>query len=290
MLNAARRTRIEALVTRRARAFDLESLLAALTWLGYEEGQIRFRGSSEPKPPSSVVESIRFEQPAGEPRRVVVTLNLGLSPHQGFLPSYFEAVAESLAEPEHLYKFLEFFEHGLLRDFVHAVSPEQHPGWSRLRDTRFEMLGLTTVSTLDWLFRLTFPELGIAVRRADLRTRTDAHAVILGHSKLDGSTVLGTTYSSGQGGFSVELFTDNEHTATGRTWWAVAHERLDKRILPHLKGSEHLLEVVLVVAEHASWAKLDQDTEVGYDRIRGSAREHHVWVHRGETSGAPSQP
>lgn len=276
-MNAARRDRIEERLVRDAASFDLESLMAALDHLDFRDEAIRFRGNPDAASPKGVVASVELRE---RPRIAVVTLNLGLVGARGILPSYFERIAESLSVPERLYEFIAFFEHSLLRDYVQSVLPERGRTWRARRDAQFNLLALDSASTLTWLFSLVFPELLVSVERAGLRVRTDAHALVTGQGRLDGSTVLGSTHDAGRAGFTVHLFTEDERTSDGRTWWEVGRTRLDRRVAPLLFGTHLLLEVALHVGEHESWARVAREGHLGYDRIQGARGPHQVWVHR----------
>ena len=269
---------MERRVCRYAQRFDLPSLLFALGRMGYGIEDLRFRGNPDPTPPRGIVQAISFE---ASPRRVVVTLNIGLNGHRGWLPAYFEEVAESLPEPEKLHLFVEFFEDGLLRDYARAVSPELHPRYRALMSAHFSMLGLASISTLTWLFEQTFPELGVRVGRKQLNARTDAFALSIGgRRRLNGNGVLGASYDAGASGFSVGLYADDEYAPTGRTWWTVATERIRKQIVPMLARTEIRLDVALLVSDHASWARIGTASQLGYDRLFGEAGEHRVPVYR----------
>lgn len=262
---------------------DLPALLAALERLGYADEEIRFRGNPEPSPPRGTIHGVRFAPPPE--RGVEVTLEIGLFGNHGLLPGYFRQIADSLPEPERMERFIEFFENGLLRDYALSLVPERHPRWARLRDAHFAMSGLASVSSLTWLFQRIFPELGVRVHRSGVRVRTDAHALIVGQSHLDGSGVLGSTHDAGRAGFRVELFTTDELTSSGAVWWKIARDRVRARVLPLLGGLELLLQVRLVVEDHASWARVAPDGQLGYDRISGERGSYEIWVYRDGSEG-----
>lgn len=277
------RASLEHTLSRRARHLDLASLMAALDRLGYQPDDIVFRGNPEPDPPRGIVESVKF---LPSPGGVSVTLNLGLGGTHGLLPEYFLEVAEDLPEPEQMYGFLAFFESGLLRSYAHALVPERHPRWLRLRDAHFQMLGLGSVSTLSWLFQHIFPELEVRVTRSRVPVRTTSHALVLGESLLDGSSVLGASHDVGRAGFNIEIFAEDELNSSGESWWQIARDRVRAQVLPLLRGEEILLHVQLIVEDHASWASVAQETQLGYDRIEGTPDRHRVWVYRDDTSHA----
>ncbi|MEO1234324.1 MAG: hypothetical protein AAFZ18_36065 [Myxococcota bacterium] len=270
---------LEDRIAKKATRFDIPSLMASLEAAGYADEEIRFRGSPEPSLSAGLVVAVDFEV---APRRAVVTLDLGLNGHRGFLPAYFEQIAEGLTHPELLHRFIEFFEDGLLRDYVAAAHPELSVRWHKLVQAQYAQLGLGSISTLSWLFAAFFPELGIRVRRAGLRGRTTAHALVVGQSPLDGTHVLGSTADAHRSGFTVELFTAEEHLPSGRTWWREAQARVHGEIIPRL-GTDVPLEVILRIEEHESWATVAEDGLLGYDRVRGPRGPHEAWVHQDVT-------
>jgi len=270
--------RLHDMLAENAQRFDIPSLLYVLDSIGYGLEDIRFRGNADPSPPRGVVEAVEFDVSR---RQANVTLNMGLNGHRGWLPAYFEEVAESIPEPERLYQFIEFFEDGLLRDYARSITPEVHTNYQNLIDAQFSMLGLASTSTLVWLFTLIFPELNVGVRRTRISVRTDAHALTLGGPRgLDGSGVLGTSYDAAATGFSVELLAEDEFASAGCTWWHVAKERMRDDIAPILAFSDVMLEVVLVVADHASWVHLGAGGQLGYDRVAGATSEHRVVIYQ----------
>lgn len=281
-MDETRRKALEAALCRRARELDLGALLTALAYLGYQEEDLLFESNPDPGSTASFIQAVRFER---SPRPLaLITLNAGLTGSRGALPSYFEQVAEASPDPDVVHRFLQFFDHVLLRDFARAVEPERYPPgrWYRVRDAYFALLGHGSRSTLTWLFGLFFPELGVEVRRTDIQTRTHAHAVVLGQSRLDGSTVLGSTHDAGRAGFEVALYADDERNAAGLGWWDVVRERLHRHVVPLLGGHRITLTVMLVVQDHESWARLVGSGQLGYDRLRGTPGDHYILIHRGE--------
>jgi hypothetical protein len=281
---------LEARVTREVRRFDLRPLLTLLADRGYAREDILFQSASEGTS-STLVEAIEFHKRPS--RHVLITLNVGLLGDNTLLPSYFFQMIEKSAAPERFYDFLRFFDHRLIESYLRAVYPEEdeaaYRDWSRTVRSFFKMLGLGSVSTLDWLARVVFPDLGTSVSRRAFAAATASHAFRTGQSALDGTGILGKTYESDASGFVLDLLAEEEVDGRGRAWPAIVRKRLNERLLPLLAPHRIPLLVRLHVLFHASWVRVDfpATTEhgfLGYERIRGDADAGHtLLIYRGVT-------
>ena len=284
------RPAFEERLTREARRFDLKPLLDLLTAKGYPREEILFEGIQDGSA-STLVEAVRFRKKPV--RGVVITLNLGLLGDNSLLPSYFFHVIEGTAEPERFYDFIRFFDHRLITNLRRALYPEDDPtiyrDWTEVLRSFFRMLGPSSVSTMDWLARLYFPELGVQVRRWAFSDSSAAHSFITGESTLDGTGIIGRLYKSDMAGLSLDLVAEEELDARGRAWPYVVRLRLNEHFLPLLSSFRIPLRVRLTVQSHASWAKVDvpfarQPGYLGYERIRGDAESGHTTlIYRGVT-------
>lgn len=266
---------LEQRIAARAREFELGPLLELLERKGYRSAHILFESNPEPVSAPSLVDAVTFHPPEGAfPRRVVVTLNLGLLGPDSLLPSYFQEVAEQSPEPQAFYDFIRFFDHRLLKGFIRALYPERDPAlvndWEQTKRLYFHMLGVGSVSTLQWLFQLYFPELRVSVTRDAFRSTTRGHALRTGLSRLDGSAVLGGTYEANAAGFQVELHTEEGTNAWGQSWARVVHDRLDQVLLPLLRPFRLPLGVALSVQAHPAQARIDPRGYLGYEHLPGA--------------------
>lgn len=273
-MNDVRRLRLEELITQNAKQFQLDALISALAGLGYSPQDIRFESHPELGPARSLIESVRFETWG-----VLVAMNLGLTGGLGLLPSYFDEMAEKLPDASVLYRFLQFFDDGLLRKFSEAITPEYHARWPLIQKTHFSMLGHGSVSTLTWLFGLYYPELEVQVKRAELATLTDAYAIRMGKSNLDGSGVLGPTYDVSKSGFEIRLYVAEHHPSHNHDWWNIATQRLHEYILPLLSGQAIRLRVILVFRNPEETAELSELSRLGAQSIGGQPAEHHIIIY-----------
>ncbi|PTL80734.1 type VI secretion system baseplate subunit TssG [Vitiosangium sp. GDMCC 1.1324] len=283
-------TPTEERIVARAREFELGPLLRLLEAEGYPPGHILFESNPEPVSPAAFVEAVTFHR--SPLRRVVVTLNLGLLGANALLPSYFLEVAEQCPQPESFFDFIRFFDHRLLEGFARALYPEHDSAlvgdWERTKGFYFRMLGVGSVTTLQWFFQLYFPELRVWVSRSAFRDITRGHEVRTGTSPLDGTAVLGDSYTSESAGFQVELHAEEETDARGRGWPEVVEHRLHEILLPLLAPARVRLEVGLTVAAHAVWARLAQRGYLGYERLHGGTLlGHRVVIFLGNTAEPP---
>jgi hypothetical protein len=281
-------TPLEQRICARAKEFDLGPLLRLLEHEGYTSEQLLFESNPEPVSSSALVEAVTFHPAAGSfAKRVVVTLNLGLLGSQSLLPSYFLEVAEQSPDPEAFFDFIRFFDHRLLEGFVRALHPERNRAlmkdWEHTQRLYFRMLGVGSVSTLQWLFQLHFPELRVCVTRDAFRAMTRSHALRTGQSRLDGTAVLGGLYDSDAAGFQVELHTEEATDARGTSWAHLVHRRLEETVLPLLRPFRLPLGVALNVQAQAGQARLDPRGYLGYERLPGAPAGYRLVLLRGDT-------
>lgn len=278
---------IERKLIRRAPEFDMKPLLSVLAKLGYRRDDVLFRSNPENTTTRSLIHSLELRRRPY--RQAVITCNLGLLGSNGLLPSYFAQAMEHAPDPERFYDFIGFFDHRLLEAFFAASYPESDGGlygdFARVRRFFFHMLGVGSVSTLQWLFSLYFPELRVQVTRRQFRNSTSSHAMRIGSSLLDGTAVVGRTYESDAPGFTVRMSSDEEIHSNGQSWPHITRERLDRHILPELAAFDIPLMVILRVTPHASWAELSHAGYLGYERIRGEEEQgHQIVVFHGRSS------
>lgn len=283
---------IEARIVARARDFDLGPLLRLLEAEGYPSERIFFESNPELVASPALVAAVTFHH--SPVRRVVVTLNLGLLGANSLLPSYFQHVADQMADPEVFYDFIRFFDHRLLEHFVRSIYPERDTAlvgdWERTKSFYFRMLGLGSTATLQWLFQLHFPELRVWVSRKSFRSVSLGEDLRSGSSVLDGSSVLGSAYESETPGFQVDLLAEEDADPRAEGWPLVVDRRFREVLLPLLAPSRLHLEVGLTVASQNVFARLSEHSYLGYERLQGDgAMGHRMVIFLGDTSG-PTRP
>jgi len=257
-------------LVRRAPEFDVRALLSVLDHLGYAREDVLFRSNPDNVGARTLIHTLELLRRPH--RRAVVTFNLGLLGENGLLPSYFQRVIEQSAAPERFHDFIAFFDHRLLQSFFASCFPESYGGlfgdFARVRTALFQMLGMGSVSTLQWLFAQYFPELRVTVRRRAFRRATASHALRVGVSRLDGTCVVGRVYESDASGFGVRLHADEELRSNGVPWPHTVRERLERHLLPLLAPFDVPLVVSLYVASQTSWAELGHEGYLGWDRLK----------------------
>jgi hypothetical protein len=230
--------------------------------------------------PSSLVHSVEFLGPGygrmgGDRRKVKVTLNLGLLSVQSPLPSYLLKFAESL-EGETLIDFLGFFDHHLLKRRAMSLYPERDrtvfADLAQAQSELLQMTGLGAPSTLYWLCERIFPELGVRVERSTAQRPLRAKGAVLGHAVLGEGCAFGAETSVPVGGIDITLYADETQSPTGVPWPKEAAERMHKRLLTIIGGSELYLRVYLVMLDQENWLQMQDDRFLGFEPMWDPSR------------------
>lgn len=267
--------RLERQISRRARAFDVPALLRVLRWLGWREEELLFRSHLSTASPGALIHAVEFSH---RPRREVrVTLNLGLLGPQSPLPSYFfRSLDTSAIDSARFVEFVGYFDHRVLRSFLKAIYPEDNrqlfADWERTKRRYLHFLDLRSQATLCWMFSQTFPELGVTVEKAALGRTVQAQSLVLGSASLGGDAVFGKQAKVPVDGRRVTLTAEAEATASGRPWPAEIAARLEAVLFPVLREIGLDLEVFLVIEAQRSWARLEGESYLGFDKVQGGAQ------------------
>jgi predicted component of type VI protein secretion system len=258
--------------------FDLSSLLACLSTLGYRWDELRFASHASVESPRRLVHDIELYD---DPRRVRIVLNIGLLSAQSPLPGYlFKELDSGRIDSGVFSDFIGFFDHVILSRLVLATQPELDRQLfcdvQQARREDMQLLNLRSAATLHWLFQQIFPELLVQVEPIRKRRRVRSDGVRLGDAVLGGEATLGARATAMGPGKRVTLVGDEEDAASGRTWPLEARRRLDTFALPLLRPFGVALEVFLVLREQQSWARLSDGCHLGYDQLRGGKQERRV--------------
>ena len=132
-----------------------------------------------------------------------------------------------------------------------------------------KLLNLRSSITLHWLFQLVFPELGIEVEKVILKRSLKAQGIEFGQSALGNDAIFGKRAYVDVYGRKVTLISSFEATDFGISWPNEIKKRLDDIILPLLRSIEIDIEIVLIIKSQKRWAKLQTETYLGYDKIKG---------------------
>lgn len=257
--------------------FDLISLLQLLQFIGYQPEEIQFKSNFSRSSQPSLIHHIEFHS---EPtRRVVITLNLGLLSAQSPLPSYFlKKMDTGYVDTKSFVDFIGYFDHHLIRNYLLNIYPETNralfPDWELTKRRYLQMLDLKSCSTLHWLFQLVFPELGVRAEKIALKRQLRTVHLKLGQTILGTGAIFGEKTDVPISGRRITLFSESESTNTGEPWPREIKWRLDDLIFPILRSVGMDLEIILVIRTQKSWAKLQTDSYLGYDKIRGGAEQY----------------
>jgi hypothetical protein len=281
---------LEAEIARRITEFDPVALLDLLHSMGYGDEEILFESRLTSTSQPAMIQAIDFKtQPI---KQVVLSFNLGLLGPQSPLPSYFaKLMDDSDLDEQGLLEFLRFFDHKLIEGVVNSFYPERDTtvfrDWEGTKRSYLRLLGIRSITTVQWLFEATFPELGVKVERGTLLRNVKLEGTRLGFSILGGGAVLGGYSRVPVPGFTITMYCDEEHTEFGRPWAEEVRRRLDSIIFPAVAETAIDIRVLLVIRSEKVWAALKPTSYLGFDRIKGgSNRNRVVQVWQGQVTPA----
>jgi|MDSW01.1.fsa_nt_gb hypothetical protein len=268
----------------KASDFDLLALLRALSVLGYEPDDVFFENSMGEPTSRSLVHSLRFEQ--SPIVRAVVGVNMGLMGPNGPLPSYFQRFAEELLDRESFDLMIQFFDHLSLKNLFASLYPDYYSryydDWEAVRQSYMGICGLASIDRIHWLFSQYIPELPVHVRRATFRKTSDHHVARTGITRLDGTGIVGRGYQADAHGFQVRLHAELEKDSRGRSWAKIVSQRFIEHLQPLLKVYNVEISLSLWIENHESWARLNEQGFLGYERIQEDfGAGHEVVLHDG---------
>jgi hypothetical protein len=248
-----------------------------LKFLGYQSEEIQFKSHFSTISQPSLIQGIDFKS---EPtRRALITLNLGLLSAQSPLPSYFlKKLDAGYINTQSFLDFMGYFDHFLIRNYLFNIYPETNtalfPDWELTKRRYLQMLDLKSCSTLHWMFQLAFPELGVRAEKAVLNRQLRTAHLRLGETILGNDAIFGETTGVPVYGRRITLFSEGGSTGPGEPWPREIKQRLNDLIFPVLRSVEVDLEIMLIVRKQKTWAKLDEESYLGYDKIRGGKESY----------------
>lgn len=285
------RRRVQQRVVQRAPSMEIPALLDLLSWLGWHADEVRFVS-----PPSSVsqpgmIAGVEF---VDEPRHVNVLLNIGLLGAQSPLPSYFFKRMDQIGfDSGHFAEFIGFFDHAALVDLLRAIYPEidvrLYPDWERAKRREVQLLNLRSTSTLTWMLRSVFPDLGVVIDKATVLREIESGGVRLGSATLGGDSVLGRRVKIPVQTRQILLIAETERAASGLAWPTEIRERLVRTVFPILASVGVDLDIHLEVRAQETVARLHGGSYLGYDRVQGGgASFRRIRIYSGNTALHPS--
>lgn len=253
---------------KKIRKFDLCSLVALLETIGFSRKDIYFKSHLTNLSSSSLCESITFfdEQP-----KVRVLLNMGLLSTNSPLPSYFLKYIDSEEiDGERFIRFLGFFNHHLIKDFLLFSEPKSHLGlfsdWKETQYYYLRLLGFESISTLWFLVQSVFPELGVEIKKNPRVVRLDSASLVLGRDSLGPIAYIGKRYEQTLSSFKVTVSTESDVSDQGVHWPVEVNNRFVDLLFPLLQKTDIHLSLVLLVKHKYTFTHLNK-TRLGFDRI-----------------------
>ncbi|WP_035240868.1 type VI secretion system baseplate subunit TssG [Desulfobacter vibrioformis] len=254
--------------------FDLVSLIRLLRHIGYDNRQIRFKSYNSQLSQKSLIQSVRFRK---WPEKIAeLTLNMGLLSPQAPLPSYFQKIIDKgMIDVNAFYQFINFFDHPLAASFVTSVMPEENtrlfPDWGSTKLSYIKMLDLKSVNTLHWFLSLYFPELELRVDKTRNPRQIETNPFILGRAVIGDTATFGDRTTIVAQGVRITLFAQEERTGKDLPWPREIRDRLETHVFPVLAAVGMDVEVVLVIKDQQTWARLERNSYLGYDKVQGGS-------------------
>jgi hypothetical protein len=216
---------------------------------------------------------------------------MGLLSSQTTLPSYFfkNLDVENL-DNQSFYEFVWFYDHYLIREYIQNLYPEINSSvfsdWEKAKRRYIKMLDLKSPAVIQFLFQLIFPELAVKAEKVSIKRELETMFPRLGITKLGDDAVFGKKVNVPMGGLRVTLFSEEETTTMGEPWAREIENRFYEHIYPFLKTCGLDLEILLVIRSQRSWAKIHDESYLGYDRIRGGKTQYRrIRIFRGYLKG-----
>ncbi len=264
-------------ITKRIHEFDLICLIHLLQYFGYQPDEIRFKSRLSASSQPGLIHHIAFHKDPVQ--RVVITLNLGMLSAQSPLPSYFfKKLDTGYIDTQSFADFIGYFDHLLIQNYLINIYPELnralYPDLELTKRRFLQLLDIKSCSTLHWLFQLVFPELGVHAEKIVLNRQVRAAGLRLGVTMLGADAIFGGKTRLPIDGRRITLFSEFETIYPGEPWPREIKKRLNDQIFPILKSVGMDLEIVLIILTQKTWAKLQPDSYLGYDKIQGGEESY----------------
>ena len=259
--------------------FDFISLLRLLNHIGYTTSRIRFKSYNSLVSQKGLIRKIQFKKTTE--KTVVITLNLGLLGPQSPLPSYFQKMIDAgRMDVNAFFQFINFFDHPLIEDFLQYAIPERNkklfPDWEKMKLNYIKMLDLKSVGTVYWFLSLYFPELELRVDKIAKKREITTTPFILGNAILGDTSTFGDKTIILAEGIKVTFFADEELNNQNVPWPQEIRRRLKEEVFPIFSSAGMDIKVMLVIKFQNTWARLQPDSYLGYDKIQGGRNQLRV--------------
>jgi hypothetical protein len=270
---------IESKIQANKNKFDFISLLRLLNHIGYTNSRIRFKSHNSLVSQTGLIRKIQFKKKTE--KVVVITLNLGLLGPQSPLPSYFQKMIDTgIIDVTQFFQFINFFDHPLIENFLQYVIPERNtklfPNWEKMKLNYIKMLDLKSVGTVYWFLSLYFPELELRVDKISNKRQITTTPFILGTAILGDTSTFGDRTLIHTEGIKVTFFAEEELNNRNIPWPKEIKKRLRVSVFPIFSLAGMDIQVMLVIKFQNTWARLQPNSYLGYDKIRGGINQLRV--------------
>jgi hypothetical protein len=263
---------LEARIKENIWKFDPISILILLLYHGYRLDDVLLCSNFNNRSQSRLVEAIEFRK---NPKKVIITLNMGLLGGHSSLPNYlFKQIDDQEVDTELFTEFFGFFDDRLLRRFLLAIYPELNQSlfqnWESYKRASLYTLKLDNISSLHWLMQLVFPELQVRVEKATLIRNVTLNAPILGKCHLSHQTVFGKRKKLPIPGKRITLVSDDSDFNKGKPWPQEINRRLQSLVFPILQNVGVFLDIWLLIRNQGTELSLKQNSYLGFENVRGN--------------------
>jgi len=284
--------RLEQRIKAHVNEFDLLPIIELLGSLGWSRDEIRLTSHFTTTSQAGLLHDIEFiHSPV---RQVRIVMNVGLLGPQSPLPSYFFKKIDSGEIDVHaIVDFLGFFDHVILADYLANIYPETNshyfPNWEASKRRTLQLFNLKSCAVLHWLFQSVFPELSVSVEKVALSRELRTDSLCLGAMTLGSDAVFGKKNQLPVQGKRITLHAEEELARPGRPWAVEIRARVEQLLAPILAPSGIDVEILLVVRAQRTWAKLHDESHLGYDRVHGGeAAYRRIKLFSGRMTLSPS--
>lgn len=249
--------------------FEIIALLKLLRSQGIPRHEIYFECNTSLSSYNSLCHQIIFNETSP---KVTLVLNIGLLNAASLLPSYFQKLIDSADTNAGAFlRFLNFFNHHLIKSLVIMSVPEINddlfPNWRQTKLHYLSLLGLESISTLSFLFKICFPDLVVEINKNPRVMKLHSSSLILGKDHLGYNTFIGNRFQETLSSFKVVFTTDSEMSELGIPWPIEINRRLAELIFPVLKKTDVHLSIILRIKTKSNYLMLGSNSYLGFERI-----------------------
>lgn len=275
---------LEQRIKEKIHLFDIAALLQLLSRFGYKATDIYFVSNSSLSSAPSLCEEIIFSDVKYP--RITLVINLGLMVGNSPMPTFFrKKMDEGTIDPLLFARFLSFFDHHIIMTLLSMSIPTDNgwffSDWNETLNQYLNLLGLNSVSTLQLLFQLCFPELRANVHKFARVLRTQSSFTTLGVTLLGKDSFLSKNQKITISSFKILLYAEELETDLSIPWAKEVKKRLRDLLFPILKRINIYLQVILIVRNSKDIARLAVNSHLGYRSLGKTDRPLKILLFAG---------